>query len=291
MRTAAIFFVFLCSGCLITSQTTRRVALAAIPSAPAGLSGSPGVSVTGRFLAGTPESTGAGGAMAFPMFQPELGAVLRIDERSYVGGKFAIASAEFGAVSPPGIIEAPRTSAGFDVGIGGGHDFGLTSIFGVSLSGEIGLSGVDLTTRAGTFTDTHLVVFPAIRIALGVYAEPGAFRFYGGGTVGTSAINDATGVRTADCTATPCTISETGAVNVSAVAMLGGGVRWQGNPFISVAMEGWVPLTETGVRVPFTFSFTLRLGDLVVKPRVRPPPPPPPAPELTPDSELPLPQI
>ncbi len=288
MRTAAILLLFLCSGC-ITTQTTRRVALAAIPSAPAGISGSPGVGLTMRVLTGTPQSRGEGGAMAFPIFQPELGAVLQLGEHSFVGGKLAIGSADFGAQSPPGVLPVPGSSTAFDLGVGGGHDFSVSSIFGVSISGEIGLAGVALTT-AGFTTETHVEILPAGRIAAGVYAAPGAFRVYAGATVGTSAINDATSIRTQDCTGIiACTTTETGFVSVSAVGMLGGGVRWQGNSFVSLGVEGWMPLSETGTRLPFTFSFTLRLFDFVVKPRPRPPAPPPP--ELTPEPELPLPQI
>ena len=72
------------------------------------------------------------------------------------------------------------------------------------------------------------------------------------------------------------------------MGMVGGGVRWQANNLISLALEGWVPLSDLQ-RLPPVLSFTFRLGDFgTTPPPPRPLPPPPPPPEFTPEpQELP----
>lgn len=283
MRTALAVLVIISSGCGITTEVTRRVAFGTLPSAPLGLSGGSGVRFNVSTPTGDPQARGAGGSgMSFPMFQPDLGMTFKLGPRSFVGGRLAFASAAFGARGPPGILTAPSSSAAFEVGFGGGHDLAFSPLFGLSLSGEVGLTGVSVTT-AGSFLETHPELMPAARLALGLYATPGDFRIYAGGTVGTSAMNDAISIRTVDCRTT-CSTTETGRLSLSAMAMVGLGVRWQVDPAVSLGLEGWLPITEDGTRLPFMISLSVTVGDLTFpKPGVKPPlPPPPPPPEPEP---------
>lgn len=289
MRAALAILLMIGSGCVTTTEVTRRVAFATLPTAPLGLSGGSGVRLNVTAPTADPTAAGPGGSgMAFPMFQPDLGVTLKIGPRSYVGGKLAIASASFGARGPAGTLTAPSQAGAFDLGVGGGHDLPFSPGFGLSLSGELGVAGVSLTTT-GSFSETHPELLPSGRLALGLYGTIGPLRIYGGGTVAMSAKNDAFGTRTVDCTR-GCAVTETGQLSLSAVGMLGAGLRWQPTPMASLALEGWVPLSEDGTRLPFMLSLSLTLGDFRIlrDPKAAPLPPPPPAPKPEP---VPLPVL
>jgi hypothetical protein len=286
----ALCLLFLVSGCAgitpgVTRQVTRRVAFSTLPSAPSALSGSNGVALGLTALTGAPQPHEPGAGMAFSMFQPNLGASMKLGEHSYLGGKLALSSASFDARAPAGGASVPGSALALDFGVGGGHDIAFpSSVFGVSLSGEIGFAALTSSVvvegePGASYTQVNLQ--PMGRLAFGLFAEPETLRIYAGGTVGTTAINDSTGVRTTTCTTTDCNVTETGALGMGGVAMVGGGVRWQAHPICSLALEGWVPLTESGARLPFMVTFTVRFGDFVVKPGApKPTLTPPPLPEL-----------
>ena len=289
MRSAAVAVaVFILSGCAIPMTTTRtmetrRVVFSTLPSAPTPLAGTTGVGLRMSALTGVPEAKGAEGAVSFPLFQPDLSAIVKLGTRSYLGGRLAFTFPALGARSPRGIMEAPQEALAVDLGVGGGHDVPFTSIFGMTVSGELGLAGGSLTV-AGFEKTTQVIVLPAVRAALGVYVSPGPFRFYAGGTVGTSVMNEPIGTQTQTCTIT-CSRSETGSFRIAGVTMFGGGVRWQANATTSLTLEGWVPLSDN-TRFPLMLALTVRLGDFgTTPPAPMPLSAPPPPPEVTPEPE------
>ncbi len=289
MRTAAVVVGFLMtSGCatpMTTTSTvqTRRVVFSTLPSAPPALDATTGVGLRMSALTGITETKGPEGAVSFPLFQPALSAIVKLGTRSYLGGRLAIAVPEFGAQSPRGIIDASRGALAFDAAVGGGHEVPFTSIFGMTVSGELGLAGGSLTV-AGFERTTQVIVLPAVRAALGLSVSPGPFRFYAGGTVGTSVMNEPIGSQTQTCMIT-CSRSETGSFRIAGVTMVGGGVRWQGNAMTSLTLEGWVPLSDN-TRFPVMLALTVRLGDFgTTPPAPLPLSAPPPPPDVTPEWE------
>lgn len=289
MRAAAVAVaVFISSGCatpMTTTRTiqTRRVAFVTQPTAPTALAGTTGVGLRMSMFTGVPEAKGPEGAVSFPLFQPDLSAMVKLGTRSYLGGRLAMAFPAFGAQSPEGILPAPPEAVAVDLAVGGGHDVPFTSIFGMTVSGELGLAGGTLTA-VGFDRTTRVLVLPSARVALGLHLSPGAFRFYAGGTVGTSVMNEPTGTQTQTCTIT-CTLNETGSFRIAGVTMVGGGVRWQANAMTSLTLEGWVPLSDN-IRFPLMVALTVRLGDFgTTPPAPKPLSAPPPPPDVTPEPE------
>lgn len=280
--------VILCLGCVtprttVTRTTVRRVVFSTLPSSSPALAGAPGVGLRLTTLTGVPVTTASDGAVSFPMFQPDLGVLVRLGKSSYLGGRVALGVPSFGAQPPTGGIAPAEMSAALDVSVGGGHDFQFTPIFGLSLSGELGIAGATLTKQMRALTSEGLAM-PLARATVGFFAQPGPFRFYLGGTVGTAMTNDGLGTFTETCTFS-CTATETGATGLDTVGLLGGGARWQANSIASVALEAWMPLSQQ-TRFPPMISLSLRLGDFATKPAPpRPLPPPPPPPQVTPEPE------
>lgn len=291
----ALWGVLLISGCAAPMRTvetfsSERMALATLPSAPLAVSGSPGISLAGRLLTGAPQAQKAGGGVAFANVQPELGGLVQLGERTWVGGHFNFVTGAFGVLAPPSGVRVPQSAVAFDLGVGAGHDLHVGEHWGFTLSAELGLAGTSLTSvsRLGTFTQ-HLM-HPSARAALGVYATPGPVRLFVAGSASTGVWNDPTSTITQDCFTT-CTVSDSGNVGITAIGMVGTGGRWQVNRFFSVALELWVPFTSQATVLPPMLSLALRAGDFVVRPaepRVAPlsaPPPPPPV--LLPPTETP----
>lgn len=152
---------------------------------------------------------------------------------------------------------------------------------------------MSLTSLGSNVSETHLELLPIGRAGVTLYATPGPFRLYVGGSVGTTTLNDGASVRTEDCRTTlPCTVTDTGQVGIGAVAMLGGGVRWQPVPMVALSLEGWMPVTDSGARFPFMVTIAVHVGDFVARARPRVVAPPPPEwiePQAEPD--LPPPQL
>ncbi len=97
-------------------------------------------------------------------------------------------------------------------------------------------------------------------------------------------MNEPTGTQTQTCMST-CSRTETGSFRVAGVAMVGGGARWQATSMVSLALEGWMPLSDN-TRYPFMLALTLRIGDFGTTPpaalKLSAPPPPP---DVTPEPE------
>lgn len=274
----------------VTTVPVQRMAFTSLPTASGAIQGTAGVGLRVSALPGAPTSLRSDGAVAFPMFQPELGALVKLGKSSYLGGRVAIGATAFGVQSPAGLVAPHRDAMTFDVSLGGGHDFRFTDLFGLSLSGEFGLAGTSLTRSVRGLTSTELHSFPTGRGTVGFLVTPGKFRIYAGGTVGSMVSNDAAGVRTETCQF-DCTATETGALDLTLMGLVGGGVRWQADDRISLALEAWVPLSDLQ-RSPPVVSLTIRLGDLGNSPPPpRPLPPPPPPPSFTPEPEALPPQL
>lgn len=286
MRVAWV--LFLISGCVAPTRTiehfpSQRMALSTLPVAPLAVSGSPGISLAGRILAGAPRAQSQGGAVGFPTLQPELGGLVQIGERTWVGGRLNLVTGAMGVRQPSGGAYVPQSATALDVGIGAGHDLRVQAHWGFTLSAEVGLSGADLTSTSSLGTFTRQQVQAGARGAVGVYGTPGPVRLFLVGSATTSAWNDAASTITRDCFDS-CTITDTGVFGTAAVGMIGGGARWQVSPAWSVALELWVPFTAEGTQLPPMFSFALRAGDFVVgRPVVRPLSPPPPPPDVEPE--------
>lgn len=282
--------VLLLSGCATTSTTetftTQRMAYSTLPVAPLAVSGSPGVSLTARILAGEPQAQAQGGAVGFPSVQPELGALMQIGERTWVGGRASLVTGAFGVRQPTSAANIPSTATAFDVTMAAGHDLRVQQHWGFTISGELGLAGTSLTSSAQLRTVTRQRVSLSANGALGVYATPGPVRLFLAGAASTSTWNDPTSTVTVVCRGVSCSTSDTGVIGITGVGMIGAGARWQASPGFSLALELWVPFTAEAVLLPPMFSVTLRAGDFVVRPRAaRPPPlsPPPPPPDVPPE--------
>ena len=277
----------LLSGCVAPTRTivqypSQRVALSTLPVAPLATSGAPGLSLAARILAGDPQAQTRGGGVAFPAGQPELGALVQLGDRTWVGGRFDFVMGTFGTRQG---VRAPESAVAFDLGVGAGHDLPVQESWGLTFSGELGVSGATLTSTSALGTFTFPQLRPAARGALGVYFTPGPVRLFLVGSATTSAWNDATSTITQDCFTT-CDTTDDGVFSVTAVGMIGGGARWQASPNFSLALELWVPFTGDGTQLPPMLSLTLRAGDFVVRPKAPAatpplsPPPPLPPPEL-----------
>ncbi len=270
----------LISGCVAPMRTiehfpAERMALSTMPVAPLAASGSPGVSLAGRLLTAEPLAQPHGGAVSFPSVQPELGLLVQLGDRTWVGGRFDFVTGGLGVKTRPGAVNVPQDAVAFDLGFGAGHDLRVQQDWGFTFSAEAGISGAAVTSTSGLGTFTLQLLQPAGRAAIGVYATPGPVRLFLVGSVTTGAWNTPTSVITRDCF-TECTLTDTGVFAVAAVGMVGGGARWQVSPQFSLALELWVPLTAEATRVPPMISLTVRAGDLVFgSSRLTPPPPPP----------------
>ena len=214
MRGTLLTAVALLSGCVtplpmttVTRVPVQRIAFTSLPTPATALQGTSGVSLRASVLPGTPTALRSDGAVAFPLFQPDLGALVKIGKSSYLGGRVAISSSAFGVVSPASPVAPQEQAMAFDVSVGGGHDFRFSELFGLSLSGEFGLAGSSLTRMVRTRT-TGLHTFPTGRATAGFLVTPGNFRIYAGGTVGSTLTNDAAGVLTETCQFS-CSATET----------------------------------------------------------------------------------
>ena len=276
------WLLLLISGCVAPMRTidtfrTERMALSTLPVPPLAVSGSPGLGLTARVLAGEPQAQARGGGVAFPSVQPELGGLVQLGDRTWVGGRFNFAMGAFGMRAPSSAAKVPESEVVFDVGLGAGHDLPVQPSWGLTFAGELGLAGASLTSSSRLGVLTTALLSPAGRAAIGVYGKPGpGVRLFAAGSIATSAWNDATSTITRDCF-TNCSFRDTGVFGIAAVGMIGGGARWQVNPTFSLALELWVPFTSEGTWIPPMISLTLRAGDFVVRPRPPSPPPPPPA--------------
>lgn len=277
--------LLLFSGC-VTATSAERIALATIPGTPEALSGGSGVGLAVRTLTGEPEAQPEGGAVALPAFQPELGAVLRMDKLTRLNFKLSLAPPGV-AKSPPGFRTLPNDTAAMELVFGAARDLPFSRLVGAVLGGELGASVVSLTELG-----TYAVVQPTARAAVGLYVEPGPVRLFGAVTVGTGTWNDAASVVTRNCSLlVVCTETSTGHLGLTGVALAGGGVRWQIGRLVAVAAEGWMPLTVVATRIPFTVGLTVRIGEFDIEPYRKPASSPRPgAPgSAAPPSEAPMP--
>lgn len=273
----------------VTTIPVQRMAFTSLPTPSSAIQGSGGVSLRASATPGAPEAIRSDGAVSFPLFQPDLGALVKIGRSSYLGGRVAISSPSFGTAVPANLIAPESSAVAFDVSVGGGHDFRFTELLGLSISGEFGLAGTSLT-RVSRARTTELHTLPTGRATIGFLITPGKFRFYGGGTVATTVSNSATGLRTEVCQL-DCSVSETGSLDLTLMGMIGAGVRWQANDHVSLAFELWEPVSEIQRSWP-VMSLTLRVGDFGNSPPPpRPLPPPPPPPSFTPEPEQLPPQL
>jgi hypothetical protein len=267
----------------MTTIPTRRIAFTTLPRPFAGIQGSGGIALSASFLPGNPASLRSDGAVAFPMFQPDFGAIVKVGKGTYFGGRVALASPDFGVQAPAGSISPQPQAITFDVTLGGGHDFRFTENFGMSVSGEFGIVSSSLT-RLGSSLATNSVGMPSGRGTVGLFYAPAKWRLYAGGTVGSGILNDATGTMTTTCQFR-CDVSETGRVDVTIMSMVGGGARYQFNDYLSMTGEVWLPLTEIQ-RMPPVLSLSIRVGDFGNSPPpAKPLPPPPPPPPVMPEPE------
>lgn len=276
MRALALA-VLVFSGC-VTSAPAQRIALATIPGTPDGLMGGSGVGLAARALAGEPEAQPEGGAVALPTVQPELGVVFRVDAHSRFNVKASLATAAV-AKSPTSARALPDGAVAMEVVIGGARDIPFGRVVGAVLGCELGVSGISLTEIS-----TFPVLLPSARAAAGFYVEPGPVRIFAAATLGTGTWNDANSVVTRTC-GIFCVDQSTGSAAVSAVALVGGGVRWQLERSAAIAAEAWVPVTSVATRLPITVALTVRIGDFDLAPARRAPPPGAAPPRGEPDNQ------
>lgn len=291
MRALLLGILVLCLGCT-TTAATQRLAFAPIPGTPQGLAGGRGVSLSARFLTSEPVPQAEGGAVSLPRYQPELGVVVRIDERTRFNVRVSAAAAAMAASQPVALPRLPTGAFTLETVAGVAHDVPFAKRAGVLFGGELGATGVSFTEQTGPFVDSWAILLMTMRGALGLYADPGPVRLFAAASLGTGTWNDSTGIVTSTCTVLlPCTRSDSGRVTVAAVAHAGGGIRWQPHELVSLVAEAWVPLTEVATKLPVTVMVALRVGDLsvasgrrgaapVAPPALTPPPlpePPPPA--------------
>lgn len=286
--------MMLLSGCVAPTRTidrfpSQRMALSTLPVAPLATSGAPGLSLAARLSAGDPQPQARGGGVAFPAVQPEVGALVQLGDRTWVGGRLDFAMGAFGTRQPPGGARVPESAVAFELALSAGHDLPVNERWGLTFSGEFGVSGASLTSTSALGTFTIPLLRPAARAAIGAYFTPGPVRLFLAGSATTAAWNDATSTITQDCFS-GCTTTDDGVFSVTAVGMIGGGARLQATPNFSLALELWVPFTAEATRLPPMLSLTLRAGDFVVRRRAPapapqlpdPPPPPPPEVEVAP---------
>lgn len=291
MRVAWV--ALLISGCVAPMRTierfqSQRVAFSTMPVAPLAVSGSPGMSLAARMLVGQPQPQASGGGVAFPALQPELGGLVQLNERTWLGGRFNLALGAFGASQPASGARVDEDAVAFDLGVGAGHDLRVQQNWGFTFSGELGLSGTSVKSSSQLGTSIHEDVWPMGSAALGVWGTPGAVRLFLVGSVSSTPWNDPVSTITRDCFET-CTISDDGVFALTAVGMIGAGARWQVNPAFSLALELWVPFTREGTQLPPMLTLTLRAGDFVKRPPPLSAPPPPP--QVEPDPVETAPQI
>ena len=290
--------LLLITGCTTPMRTiqrfeSERMALSTLPTAPLAVAGSPGLSLTARILAGAPQPQAQGGAVSFPSVQPEIGGLVQLGDRTWLGGRLNFVMGSFGIRGPSSAAHVPESEVAFDVGVGAGHDLPVRPSWGFTFSGELGVSGSSLTSKSTIGIATRTLFTPSGRVAIGAYGNPTAsVRVFLAGSLATSVWNDATSTITRDCFTT-CDVTDSGAFDTTPVGMVGGGARWQVNPTFSLALEVWVPFTSVGTWVPPMISLTARAGDFVVRPRPpRPPTPPPPPPaDVEPEAVEAFPQL
>ena len=290
--------LLLITGCVTPMRTidtfpTQRMALSTLPTAPLAVAGSPGFSLAARILTGAPQPQAVGGAVSFPSVQPEVGGLLQLGDRTWLGGRLNFVMGSFGMKGPSSGAHVPESEVAFDVGVGAGHDLRVQPNWGFTFSGEVGFSGSSLTSSSTFGIATTTLFTPSGRVALGAYGNPApSVRLFLAGSIATSVSNDATSTITRDCFTT-CTVTDSGSFDTTPVGMVGGGARWQVNPTFSLALEVWVPFTSAGTWVPPMISLTARAGDFVVRPRPPKPltPPPPPPPEVEPEQVEAFPQL
>lgn len=287
MRLAGLALL-LCAGCVTTTEA-QRIALATIPGTPESLTGATGVGLGVRMLTGDPVAQPAGGAVALPSVQPELGVVVQPEDHTRVNARLSLATGAI-AKSPPSARALPNDAIATELAIGAARDIPFNSVVGGVVAGELGASLVSLTE-----VGTHMVLLPSARASVGLYAEPGPVRLFTAVTLGTGTWNDFNSVVTKNCSLLlVCTEQSTGTVATTAVALAGAGVRWQIHRSVSLTAEGWLPLTAVATRLPFTVGLTLRLGELDFRPGPRKPASPAaptsaPAPVVVPQAAPPAP--
>lgn len=288
MRGTLLIAVLVGSGCATPARTmttipTRRIAFTTLPRPFAGIQGTSGVALSANFLPGNPASLRSDGAVAFPLFQPDFGAVVKVGKGTYLGGRVSVGSPELGVQAPAGSLAPQPQALAFDFTLGGGHDFRFTDQFGLSVSGELGIISTAVT-RLGSSLSTQTVGLPVGRGTVGLFYTPGKVRLYAGGTVGTSVLNDGAGTMTTTCQF-DCFVTETGRVDLTMMGMIGGGIRYQFNEHLSMTAEAWLPLTEIQ-RMPPVLSLAIRVGDFGNSaPPPKPLSPPPPPPQVMPEPE------
>lgn len=285
------------SGCVtpmttVTTSTTRRAALAPVPSSPLALAGAAGVSLGARAPLGEPVSTARGGGVALPGVQPELGAVLQFGERTWLGLRTDFATSALGLRAPPGGPTFRGNELSLDISVGVAHELPFNEHFGLLLAADLGVRATAVVIDP-SLDGPQVDLGPTTRGAAGVSARFRQLRFFLAAAGSTIPWNDATGSVTQTCNLT-CSEVQVGRVATTGLFMAGAGLTWQPSPTFNFSVELWVPLAAESVRMPPLLSATVRVGDFVIgRPRPRPEPasPPPPPPPLVPAEVEPPPQL
>lgn len=276
MRLPWLVVLALASSCTATTAVTQRVAFTTIPGTPQALSGGSGAHLGVRMLTGSPTPQEQGGGVSVASFQPELGAVVRVADRTRANVKLAITSAGVARNPVAGAPAIPDWATSGDLVVGFGHDVPLSPKVGLALGAEVGVTAILFTAQVGPLVGSWEVLQPSIRGAFGIYGEPGPVRLFAAATLGTSTWNDATSVQTRDCAYFPCGTQDTGRLGLAAIVHAGGGLRWQARPGVALVAEGWMPVTSVATRLPFTASVSLVLGEFDARSNRAPRPPPAP---------------
>lgn len=281
-------------GCVTGSQQTNRVAMGLLPTPQQTFAASPGASLTGTVVLGQPRAGSSGGGVAYPTVQPDIGAVLQLGDRWFIGGHASFASSNLGVMQPKTGLDIKPNALAIDTAVGAAFDLPFSEHFGLMPAIDLGLQWVPLESNAFTFSPLNVLL--SFRAGLAAWASWGKVRVFVGGTLATGVWNDPTGVLATDCQPDPktgrrsCTTTESGVVTSTAVAMLGAGARVQIIPEVSLTGELWVPVSRVGTQLPPMLTLTARFGDFhVAKKKKReteievdqlasPPPPPPPEP-------------
>ena len=249
----------LLGGCA-TSRPTRQVALVPLPGLPASIRGSPGVGLAGRIALANPVGGQLGDAVAVPSFQPELNSVVKFAENFY--GTMNIVIAPGGATRAPR-NDLPVVQAAFDLGalVGVGWDLRITPPVGITFSAEIGATLIETTTNfsSGSSAVGAQLDFAA-RASAAPFVEFGPVRVFSAVSIGTDTFSQEQGIDTTVC-GSFCSSSNTAVTDIAPILILGGGARYQALPYLSFALEAWIPVTTAGVRQPPQLVVSAQLGN------------------------------
>lgn len=294
LRLLTLGSVVLATGCVTpmtttTTVQTQRLLLNTAPAVPPSMAGGSGLALGLRLLPLAPTNATSTGAVAYGTMEPELSGLVQFGQGTSLSARIGFVPGTVGVQAPPSPVGVDQEGA-FEFAVGVGHDFAVKpSVWGLTLSGELGgtLATLITTTVPSTGRQTTTVAQPSLRGAAGAWGMVGPVRLYAGASVGTAALNDATGSRTDTCTFT-CSTRETGRTDITAMVMLGGGARWQASSFLSLGVEAWAPLNSPGAHLPLVTAVTLRLGNFERTPKapftpMAPPAFEQPAPVIIPD--------